>query len=85
MLCAFFPPTSSFARPALLVASFAFLVGCSNMTDTQQRVLSGAAIGTAAGAATIAVTGGCVSCGAAVGGAVGAGAGYLYDYGKKNW
>ncbi len=72
-------------RTALLVGGLALLSGCSNMTDTQQRVLSGAAIGTAAGAATIAMTGGCVSCGAAVGGAVGAGAGYLYDHAQKNW
>ncbi len=74
-----------FHHAVLLAASLALLSGCSNMTDTQQRVLSGAVIGTAAGAATIAVTGGCVSCGAAVGGAVGAGAGYLYDHAQKNW
>jgi hypothetical protein len=49
------------------------------MNSTQQRTLSGGAIGAAVGAAGTAVTGGCVSCGAALGGAVGAGAGYISD------
>ena len=53
---------------------------CSNMSDTQQRVLSGGAIGATAGVVGTAMTGGCLACGAAIGGAVGAGAGYAYDY-----
>jgi osmotically inducible lipoprotein OsmB len=57
--------------------------GCSNMSNTQQRTLSGGAIGAASGAVITAVTGGCVWCGAAIGGAVGAGAGYVYDQVKK--
>jgi osmotically inducible lipoprotein OsmB len=57
--------------------------GCSNMSNTQQRTLSGGAIGAGVGAVGTAVTGGCVWCGAAVGGAVGAGAGYVYDQVKK--
>jgi len=65
---------------ALLVAVLMGLGACSNMSTTQQRTLTGAAIGTTVGAATIAMTGGCVACGAALGGAVGAGTGYLYDY-----
>jgi len=55
------------------------LAACSNMNTTQQRTLSGAAIGTGVGAATTAVTGGCISCGAAVGAAAGAAGGYIYD------
>ena len=55
------------------------LSGCAGMSSTQQRTLSGGAIGAAVGAAGTAVTGGCVSCGAAIGGAVGAGAGYISD------
>lgn len=55
------------------------LSGCAGMSSTQQRTLSGGAIGAAAGAAGTALTGGCVSCGAALGGAVGAGAGYISD------
>ena len=55
------------------------LAACSNMNTTQQRTLSGAAIGTGVGVATTAVTGGCISCGAAVGAAAGAAGGYIYD------
>ena len=61
----------------------AVLVACSNMNNTQQRVLSGAAIGTGAGMAGAAMTGGCVSCGAAVGAGAGAVGGYLYDQSKR--
>lgn len=60
------------------------LVACSNMTQTEQRVLSGAGIGAAAGTAGAAMTGGCVSCGAVIGTAVGAGAGYIVDQQKKS-
>jgi len=70
-------------RAAVLVA----LIGvgaCSDMNPTEQRVLSGAAIGTAVGAAGTVMTGGCVACGAAIGGAVGAGTGFLVDRIKEN-
>lgn len=67
------------------VAALALLgtAACSNMDTTQQRTLSGGAIGAGVGAVGTALTGGCVWCGAAIGGAVGAGAGYLYDQTKK--
>jgi hypothetical protein len=55
------------------------LSACSGMSGTEQKVVSGGAIGAAVGAVGTAVTGGCVSCGAAIGGAVGAGAGYVKD------
>lgn len=55
------------------------LGGCSSMTHTQQRVVSGAALGAAAGVGVTAATGGCISCGAAVGTAVGAVTGYIVD------
>ena len=61
---------------AVLVLSFG-LVGCAGMNETQQRTLSGGAIGAAGGGAITALTGGCVWCGAAIGGAVGAGTGYV--------
>jgi hypothetical protein len=64
--------------PIVLVGALA-VAGCSNMSLTEQRVLSGGAIGATAGAVTTVITGGCVSCGAAIGGVVGAGAGYIYD------
>ena len=63
---------------ALLVSA------CSGMSSQEQKVVSGGAIGAAVGAAGIAITGGCVSCGAAIGGAVGAGAGYVKDKMDKN-
>jgi osmotically inducible lipoprotein OsmB len=59
-----------------IVAGFA-LVGCANMTPTQQRALSGGAIGAAGGAALGAITVGSPALGAAVGGGVGAAAGAL--------
>ncbi|MGE4351587.1 MAG: hypothetical protein AB7E52_05295 [Bdellovibrionales bacterium] len=65
---------------ALTLVCFLGLAACSDLTTQQQRVLTGAAIGTTAGAIGVAITGGCVACGAAIGGAVGAGTGYLYDY-----
>lgn len=65
---------------ALLLAT---LGACTNMNDTQQRVVSGAAIGAGAGAVGTVLTGGCIACGAAVGGAVGAASGYVVDQIKK--
>lgn len=70
-----------FARSAALLALCA-MTACANMNSTQQRVVSGAAIGTAVGAAGTVMTGGCVACGAAIGGAVGAGTGYVLDKAK---
>jgi len=55
------------------------LTGCSSMTYTQQRIVSGAALGAAAGVGITAATGGCISCGAAIGTAVGAVTGYIVD------
>jgi osmotically inducible lipoprotein OsmB len=69
----------SMKRMPLIATAMAVLLltGCSNMSNTQQRTLSGGAIGAAGGAAITAITGGCIWCGAAIGGAVGAGAGYV--------
>jgi osmotically inducible lipoprotein OsmB len=67
---------------SLAMVSMRALMGCSNMSATQQRTLSGGAIG-AAGGAVIGGLSGCAWCGAAIGGAVGAGAGYAYDQVKK--
>ncbi len=71
------------ALPIILIAGLG-LGACSNMSNTEQRVLSGGAIGAGVGAAGTALTGGCVACGAAIGGAVGAGAGYIYDQTKDD-
>ena len=53
------------------------VAGCSDLSNTQQKTLSGGAIGAGVGAAGTLVTGGCVTCGAAIGGAVGAGTCYV--------
>jgi hypothetical protein len=67
-----------------MVTATLMLGACSNMNNTQQRALSGAAIGAGAGVAGTALTGGCISCGAVVGGVVGTGAGLVYDQVEKN-
>ena len=64
------------ALAAVLVLSLG-LAGCAGMNETQQRTLSGGAVGAAGGAAITALTGGCIWCGAAIGGAVGAGTGFV--------
>lgn len=71
-------------RTALLLVCLASLSACGSLTPQEQRMLTGAAIGTTLGAATVAFTGGCVSCAAAVGGVVGAGSGYVVDYFSKD-
>ncbi len=70
--------TSHIVRGTAFVA-LVFLSACTGMTDTQQRVVSGAAVGAVVGTVGTAMTGGCIPCGTAIGGAVGAGAGYLID------
>jgi uncharacterized membrane protein len=59
------------------------LVGCSDMSATEQRTLSGAGIGAAAGTVVGAIAGDTLW-GAAIGTAAGAAGGYLYDTYKKN-
>lgn len=71
-------PTLS--RALLLVVSFATLAGCSNLTTTQQRTLSGGAIGAAAGAVGAAVLGGPVLLGTALGAGAGAVAGAVTSH-----
>jgi osmotically inducible lipoprotein OsmB len=65
------------ARALLLVIVLSAAAGCANMTPTQQRALSGGAIGAAGGAALGAITGGSPALGAALGGAAGAATGAL--------
>jgi hypothetical protein len=60
-----------------LVLALAGTPGCAGMTETQQRTLSGGAMGTAGGAALGAITGGSAAVGAAVGGAAGALSGFI--------
>jgi uncharacterized membrane protein len=58
------------------------LAACSDMSQTQQRTLSGAA-GGAAGGAVIGAIAGNAGMGAAIGAGVGLAGGVLYDYHKK--
>lgn len=74
-------------KTTLIVLSTSALLGlsaCTGMSDTQQRTLSGAAIGTAAGVGIGALTGGGLLWGAAGGAAVGAVGGYIYDQNQKS-
>jgi osmotically inducible lipoprotein OsmB len=59
------------------------MTGCSNMSTTQQRELSGGAIGAAAGAGITAIAGGNPIWGAIGGAAAGVLGGYIYDKNQK--
>ena len=60
------------------------LTGCSNMSSGEQRTLSGAGIGAAAGALVGELAVGRPMAGAAVGAAVGGAGGWLYDRHEKS-
>lgn len=67
----------------LIVIVAMFGTACAGMTYTEQRVLSGGAIG-AAGGAAIGAAAGAPGTGAAVGAGAGALGGYLYDRYQKS-
>jgi hypothetical protein len=69
--------TRGLSRIALAVALILPLAACENMSRTQQRALSGGAIGAAGGAAVGALTGTSLLTGAVIGGAGGAAVGAL--------
>ena len=62
----------------LIMVGGVTLGGCTGMSDTEQRTLSGTGIGAAGGALIGAVAGHTLT-GAAVGAAAGAASGFLYD------
>lgn len=63
-----------------LAAAALGLAACSGMNSTQERILSGGAIGAATGAGIGAVAGGLgIATGAAIGAAAGAAGGLLVD------
>jgi osmotically inducible lipoprotein OsmB len=71
-------------RAVVLVLVAAVLIGgCSGMSNTQQRVVSGGAIGAGSGA-LIGWAAGCPACGAAIGGGAGLAGGYIYDQYEKS-
>lgn len=59
------------------------LCGCAGMSDTQERTLSGGAMGAAAGTAIGAIAGHTLW-GAAIGAVAGTAGGYLYDKDQKS-
>jgi osmotically inducible lipoprotein OsmB len=74
-------------RISTIAAGLAVLLlaaGCSNLNHTQQRILSGSAIGAGVGAVGTAMTGGCISCGTAIGAAAGAVGGAIVDHEKRH-
>lgn len=73
------------ALSSMLVLLAGSVAGCSGMNDTEQRILTGAAIGAGAGAGLGAVTGGLsIAGGAAIGAAAGAVSGLAVDYFSKD-
>jgi osmotically inducible lipoprotein OsmB len=70
-------------KAAILIMVGALAVGgCSGMSTTAQRTLSGGAIG-AGGGTLIGWAAGCPACGAAIGAGAGALGGYAYDQYEK--
>ncbi len=69
-----------FVAMAVLVV---MVTGCSHMSATQQRALSGGAIGAGSGALLTALVGGPVIVGTAIGAGVGTVGGLIYDDAKK--
>jgi len=67
----------------VILALCLVVFGCAGMSDTQQRTLSGGAMG-AAGGAVIGAIAGNAGLGAAIGGAAGLAGGYIYDQNKKS-
>ncbi|MFA5110966.1 MAG: YMGG-like glycine zipper-containing protein, partial [Desulfobaccales bacterium] len=71
-------------RAAVLIIVAVLLAGgCSGMSTTTQRTLSGGAIGAGSGA-LIGWAAGCPACGAAIGGGAGLAGGYIYDQYEKS-
>ena len=67
---------------AITAATLA-IAGCSNMSNTEQRTLSGASIGAVVGGVGTAIFHGNPIWGVVGGAAVGAASGYIYDAYKK--
>lgn len=70
-------------KGALIIALVCGLCSCAGMTTTEQRVLSGGAFGTAAGAGATAIIGAPIIVGVAAGAAAGAVGGLVVDEVEK--
>jgi len=66
-------------RISLILALLAVTFGCAGLTPEEQRVLSGSAMGTAAGVGVAAIVGGPLVVGAVAGAAAGAVGGIVVD------
>jgi hypothetical protein len=65
---------------ALCVVALLSATGCAGLNSTEERMLTGGAIGAGSGAVVGALTGGLgVATGAAIGAAAGVAAGYIID------
>jgi osmotically inducible lipoprotein OsmB len=70
-------------RNSMAILLIGSILGCAGMSSTQQKTLSGGAIGAAGGAALGAIVGGSPAVGAAVGGAAGALGGFILGESEK--
>jgi osmotically inducible lipoprotein OsmB len=68
---------------ALTASSMLLLSACSGMNNTEQRVVSGTAIGAGVGAGVGALTGMSIGTGALIGAGAGAAGGYIVDQTHK--
>ena len=74
----------AFLRWSAVVLAGLLLTGCAGMSNTEQRILTGAAVGAGAGAGLGAVTGGLsIPAGAIIGAGAGAVTGLAVDALKK--
>ena len=73
---------TKFIIVSILALTLAFS-GCAGMSDTEQRTVTGGALGAAGGAIVGAIAGN-AGLGAAIGGAVGLGSGFLYGKHKES-
>jgi hypothetical protein len=68
---------------AFIIVAFLFTMGCSGLSDKQQKTMTGGLIGAAGGAGIAAIAGGNAGVGAAIGAAAGGLTGYLLGEKKE--
>jgi len=66
-----------------IIVAFLFSMGCSGLSDKQQKTMTGGLIGAAGGAGIAAIAGGNAGVGAAIGAAAGGLTGYLLGEKKE--
>jgi len=68
---------------AFIIVAFLFTMGCSGLSDKQQKTMTGGLIGAAGGAGIAAIAGGNAGVGAAVGAVAGGLTGYIIGEKKE--